>query len=82
LQKVHDLVLLQSKIHQEIPEGENSKDPDEAEPFKNLTQISEASLRMYMDSNQPSGVGQFPPVPMEDLYASSQSPTGLSMLDS
>ena len=33
LEKLHDIVLMQSKIPQEIPDGEYLEDPDEAEPF-------------------------------------------------
>tara|TARA_Y100001968_G_scaffold86302_1_gene77336 strand:+ start:34 stop:435 length:402 start_codon:yes stop_codon:yes gene_type:complete len=33
LEKLHDIVLMQSKIPQEIPDGEYLEDPDEAESF-------------------------------------------------
>ena len=33
IEKIHDLVLMESKIPQEIPEGEYLENPDEAETF-------------------------------------------------
>ena len=33
LEKVHDIVLMNSKIPPEIPDGEYLEDPDKAEPF-------------------------------------------------
>ena len=54
-----------SKIPQGIPEGEYLENPDEAETFLEIIQISETSLRMHKGSKAPHRVGRFLPIPIE-----------------